>query len=146
MIRIETEVYIKRPPEEVFDYISNFENNPMWQNGMVSAEFTTEGPLRVGSTYVQEAKFLGRPVHSNFTVIAYEPGQMVKATSESGSFPITFTRMVEPKDGGTLVKAIVEGDAGGFYKLAEPLIARMVKRSIDGDYTNLKAILEMSKG
>lgn len=142
MIKIETEIFIKRPSDEVFDYISNFENNPEWQNGMVSAEFTSEGPVDVGSTYVQEARFLNRPVHSKFEVIAYEPGRMVKATTSSGSFPITFTRKVEPQNGGTLITAIVEGYAGGFYKLAEPLLARMVKRSVDGDYANLKAILE----
>jgi uncharacterized membrane protein len=142
MIQIETEIFINRPSQEVFDYISNFENNPKWQNGMVSARFTSEGPFGVGSTYVQEAKFLGRPVHSNFKVIAFEAGRMVKATSESGSFPITFTRIVEPKDSGSQVRAIIEGDAGGFYRLAEPLLARMVKRSVDGDYANLKAILE----
>jgi uncharacterized membrane protein len=142
MIKIQSEVFINHPPEEVFNYISNFENNPEWQSGMVSAKFTTDPPLRVGSKYIQEAKFFSRPVHSNFEVIAYEPGRMVKATSETGSFPITFTRIVEPKDGGSHITAIVEGDAGGFYKLAEPLLARMVKRSVDGDYANLKAILE----
>ena len=142
MLKIEVEVFIKRPSQEVFDYIANFENNPNWQGGMVSAKFTSEGPLQVGSTYVQEAKFLGRPVHSDFEVIAFEPGRMVKATTRSGSFPITFTRMVEPKDGGTQVKAIVEGDASGIYKLTEPLMTFMVKRSVDGDYKNLKAILE----
>ncbi len=142
MLKIEVEVFIKRPSQEVFDYISNFENNPNWQGGMVSAKFTSEGPLQIGSTYVQEAKFLGRPVHSDFEVIAFEPGRMVKATTRSGSFPITFTRMVEPKDGGTQVKAIVEGDASGVYKLTEPLMTFMVKRSVSGDYKNLKAILE----
>jgi hypothetical protein len=72
---------------------------------------------------------------------------MVKATTRSGSFPIfeeTFTRIVEPKDGGTQVHAIIEGDASGIYKLAEPLMARMVKRSVDSDYANLKAVLETS--
>ena len=66
----------------------------------------------------------------------------MKASSTSGSFPITFTRMVEPIDGGTRVTAIVEGDARGFFKLAEPLLARMVRRSVDSDYRNLKRILE----
>jgi hypothetical protein len=39
---------------------------------------------------------------------------MVKATSISGSFPINFTRMVEPVEGGARVSAIIERDAGGF--------------------------------
>jgi hypothetical protein len=40
------------------------------------------------------------------------------------------------------VSAIIEGDASGFFKLAEPLLARVVQRSVDGDYANLKHLLE----
>jgi len=49
---------------------------------------------------------------------------------------------VEPTEGGAYVRAIVEGDATGFFKFAEPLLSRMVKRSVDGDYKNLKRIME----
>jgi uncharacterized membrane protein len=142
MIKVETTVHINRPPHEVFIYLSNFENNPKWQSGMREARFTSEGPLRLGSTYEQVASFLGRPVLSTFEVIGYEPGQMVKATSTSGSFPITFTRMVAAEGEGTRVTAVIEGDASGFFKLAEPLLARFVQRSVDNDYANLKKILE----
>jgi len=142
MIRVEISVFIRRPSEEVFAYLSNFENNPQWQSGMVSARFTIQGPLGVGSTYAQEARFLGRPVHSQFEVIEYEPGRLVKATSTGGSFPITFTRMVSQVEGGTQVEAIIEGDATGFTRPAEPLRAWMVRRSREGDYNNLKSTLD----
>lgn len=33
-----------------------------------------------------------------------------------------------------MVTAIIEGDASGFFKLAEPLLARTVQRSVDSDY------------
>lgn len=142
MIRVETSVHIERNPDDVFDFISNFENNPRWQSGMVSAKFISQAPLRIGSTYSLVAKFLGRPVISTFEVIEYEPNRMIKAASTSGSFPITFTRIVTPHNNGTLVSAIIEGDASGFFKLAEPILGRMVQRSVEGDYRNLKQILE----
>lgn len=142
MIKVETAVQIDRPSEEVFAYISNFENNPEWQSGQLEAKFTSEGPLRVGSTYDQVAKFLGRRIVSTFEVLEFEPDRMVKASSTSGSFPITFTRMVAPSDGGAQVTAIIEGDASGFFKLAEPLLKVMVKNSFETDYQNLKRILE----
>ncbi len=142
MIRVQTSVLVERPPPEVFAFISDFENNPTWQSGMVEAKFTSEGPLGVGSTYAQVAKFLGRRIESTFEVIEYEPNRMVKATSTSGAFPITFTRSVESAKGGTLVTALIQGDASGFFKLAEPLLARLVQRSVDRDYATLKATLE----
>jgi uncharacterized membrane protein len=142
MIQVETSIQINRPAAEVFAYLSNFENNPKWQSGMRSAHFTSEGPLRVGSTYAQLAQFMGRRIESTFEVLEYEPGRRIKATSTAGSFPITFTRIVEPAAGGAQVQAIIEGDATGFFKLAEPLLKRMVQRSVDKDYANLKWLLE----
>ena len=145
MVRITSAISIKRKPEQVFAYLSNFENNPKWQSGMVKARFTSEPPLAIGSTYTQEAKFMGRQVHSNFTVSDYEPGRLVKISTTSGSFPITVTRIVEPAEDGCLVRAIVEGDATGFIKVVEPLMQLMVKRSVDGDYRRLKELLESSE-
>lgn len=142
MIKVSTTITIARSPAEVFGFISNFENNPRWQSGMVAARFTSEGELGVGTTYVQEARFLGRRVESTFKVLDFEPGHLVKASSTAGSFPITFTRIVEPYGGNCRVTAIVEGDASGFFKLAEPLLKPMVARSVREDYKVLKRILE----
>jgi hypothetical protein len=142
MIKIESSILIKRNLDEVFNFITNFENNPKWQSGMVKAKFTSEPPLRVGSTYTQVARFLGRPVDSDFTVIDYEPGHLIKISTTSGSFPITVTRTVESVADGTLVHASVEGDATGFFKIAEPLMRRMVQRSVNQDYEQLKTLLE----
>ena len=69
----------------------------------------------------------------------------VKASTTSGSFPITFTRIVEAHSDGTRFKAIIEGDASGFFKLAEPLLKHMVQRSVEADYRNLKAVAERSE-
>lgn len=68
MTRVATSVVINRPPEEVFEFISNFENNSRWQSGM--------------------------------------------------------------------------REASGFFRLAGPILNRMVQRQVSGDYTNLKELLE----
>lgn len=142
MIQVNVEIKVNRPADEVFNFLSDFENNPKWQNGMKKCTFTSPPPLGMGSTYEQEAKFLGRPILSTFKVIGYEPGKMVKATTISSSFPITFTRRVEPVEGGARVTAVIEGDSSGFFRIAAPLMRWMVNRSIQGDYARLKKLLE----
>jgi uncharacterized membrane protein len=146
MIQVETTVLINKASERVFALISNFENNPLWQSGTVEARFTSEPPLRIGSVYEQTAKFLGRKVISTFEVIAFEPDHMIKATSTSGSFPITFTRSVQATKDGTRVSAVIEGDSSGFFKLAEPILQRLVQSSVDRDYAKLKRVLEIEGG
>lgn len=142
MIRFDVSIEIERPPSEVFGFISDFEKNPLWQSGMVEARFTSPPPLGVGSTYVQVARFLGRRIDSEFRVESFEPGRSVTIQSIGGTFPIRVTRQVEPSRQGSRVSAVIEGEATGVFKLAEPVLRGVVKRTVDGDYARLKELLE----
>ena len=48
----------------------------------------------------------------------------------------------EAVDSGTKVTVITQGEPGGFFKLAEPIVVRMAKRQIETDFANLKDLLE----
>ena len=136
-------VDVGRRPEEVFAYVSDFENNPRWQKGMRSCRWTSPPPHGRGSTYDQVARFLGRDVVSSFEVVEHDPGRQVKITSTAGPFPITETRIVEPLDGGrTRLTAVVEGDASRFFKMAGSALRPLVARSVQGDYERLRDGLE----
>ena len=37
--RVQVEKTVNRPANEVFEFISNFENNPRWQSGIQEARF-----------------------------------------------------------------------------------------------------------
>jgi len=143
MISTTTSVEIDRPAGEVFAFASEFPNNPRWQQGMRSCRWTSDPPLRVGSTYDQQARFLGRDIVNSFQVTELEPGRRVSFESTGGTFPIAVTRTVEPlgPDRSRFTEA-VEGDARGFFRIAEPLLRLMVKRSIGRDFPRLKRLLE----
>lgn len=140
-MKITQTITIDVPPSKVFDFISNFENNPKWQNGMKSCKIIDNQPLGIGQTYDQIAEFLGKTIVSTFQVIEFDPGHLVKATTIKSSFPITFTRIVEG-DSTSHVTAIVEGDSKGFFKIFSPIMTWMVKSSIKKDYERLKVLLE----
>ncbi len=142
MIKVYANIKINRHHQEVFDYISNFENNPKWQGGMVDARFTSAGPLQKGSTYDQTAKFLGKEVITSFLVTEFHESKKIKIESQSSTFPITVTRSVTPVENGTSVSAEVVGAPGKYYKIINPLLKWMVHRSVNADYKRLKKILE----
>ena len=143
MTKTVVDIDIMQPSDEVFAYITNFENNPKWQNGMKSCKFTSAGPLDVGTTYEQVARFLGRTIVTKFEVVEYEPNRMIKFVSRESTFPLRITRSVKPIDGGTRVHAVIEGEPTGFlFKLLGPLLNRLVSRSINRDYAQLKRLLE----
>lgn len=142
---VEVSIDIARPAHEVFEFMSDFTNNPRWQRGMKTCTITSDPPLGLGSTYDQVAEMAGREIVSSFEVVAYEPGRMVKATTTQSTFPITFTRMVEPTADGCRVSAVVEGDASGVFRLLAPVMPMMVRRSITRDYATLKELLEADR-
>ena len=144
-MKLTSSVEIDRPPEEVFAVISDFSRNPDWQKGMMSARWISEPPARVGSTYEQVARFLGRDVVTIFEVTAHEPGRSVTIESRESSFPVTVTRSVEPlgRDRSRVTAHIV-GEPGSFFRLFGPLLRAMAQSSVRGDYERLRRLLETS--
>lgn len=143
MIEVVVSVEVARPADEVFAYLADWSNNPQWQDGMVACTWTSEPPLQVGSTYDQEARFLGRPIVSSFEVVEHEPGRRVRIVTTQSTMPLDITREVEPLDEGrTRVTATIRGGPEGLLSLADPLTERMVRRNVEADYARLKALLE----
>jgi uncharacterized membrane protein len=143
MITTRIDISIACPAAQVVARLSDFEKNPTWQNGMKSCTWITDPPLRIGSRYDQKAQFAGCDINSVFEVIEYEPGRRVRATTVRGTFPIAFTRWVEPIDDSTTrVQVIIEGDSTGLFRSLEPVMAPMVRRSIRKDYERLKVLRE----
>lgn len=142
-MEIHASVEIDRPAREVFTVLADFERNPEWQQGMRSARWTSDPPVGVGSTYDQEARFLGRDVMTSFEVVDYQPGQSITIESRQSTFPIRVTRSVEPMGSGrTRVTAHISGGPGGVMRIFQPIVKRIAQRSIRRDYQRLRNVLE----
>ena len=97
----------------------------------------------MGTTYTSVSRLLGRRLESDIEYTAYEPNKRVAGKVTSGPIPFQFETTFEPAaEGGTKVTTGGEGDVGGFFKLAEPIVARMLKRQFETDIANLKDLLE----
>ena len=132
--------HIQRPADEVAEFFFDATNNPTWQKGMRRCEWETPGPIEVGSTYLQEASFLGRTITSRFVVTEYTPGSSITIATLESTFPIMVTRTVEPTGPAACrVHARISGGPGGIFRLAAPLIRRVAQRSVDADYDRLVA-------
>lgn len=142
MIEVTVDIDVDRPPDEVFAYWSDWTNNPRWQDGMERCTWTSEPPLQMGSTYDQEARFLGRPIVSSFEVVEYEPDRRLRIRTTRSTIPLDITREVAPRpDGGTTLHATIRGQPTGLLGLLEPLTQRMVARNVRRDYARLERLL-----
>ena len=142
MARFECSTTIKRPVDEVFAVLSDFSNGAKWASGAPEpAVKTSEGPIGVGTTWRAFGKVVGRRFESDITYTEFEPDRRI-ALAATKPFPTTSTVTLEPVADGTRVSQTVEGEPGGFFKLAEPLVVTMAKRQFQNDLDNLRDLME----
>lgn len=144
MIEFEKSIFINRPQQEVFDFVTNLNNDPKWQSTIESVEQTSNGGIGTGSTWRYNVKFLGRNVNSEIEMTSYDPPTEASVKAIGGPVPFENTYKFESVDGGTQMSIIGKGDLGGFFKLAEGLVRKQLLKQMDADANTLKAVLEGS--
>lgn len=143
MIRFEESAVIERPVADVFALAADPTNDPLWASAVAEARQTSEGPLRVGTTFEQVLRLLGRRLEIRFEVTEYEPNRTLHIGRFSGRLRSAVgQRTFEPASAGTRVTFAAEGASGLFLNLLEPLVTAAARRAVRRDLANLKAVLE----
>ena len=146
MPTITQSVTVNRPVEEVWHFISNFENATRWSRGVLEARQTSDGPLGAGSTLQTVVKAFGRRRTADYLVTEYEPNHAFAFEVTAGPMTSRARYSVEPAGAGTRLTASGEAQARGLYKLLGPVLVRTLERHSQDDLSNLKRILEASPG
>ncbi|MCP3996625.1 MAG: hypothetical protein GY722_16440 [bacterium] len=138
---VKVQVEISAKPEDVFDYIADLSNNPEWQSGVDTTEWTSEPPIAVGSSWQQTLDDGGVVV---YVVTTFDPGRSITFKTESGPAVVgTITRTVQKLDiERCRVRMELTGKAKGWRVVLTPLLRRAIRSSIGSDYRRLKKRLE----
>lgn len=143
MIKIEHSVLINRPTEEVFTFVTEVENEPKWIGEVAEVRRTSNGPMGVGSTYDNIVHFLGRRIVDPHEVVQYEPNRKFAFKSNSGQIKFQGSQTYEAVDDNTTrFTFVASGETGSLFKLAEPIVSRMINRQWETNVANLKELLE----
>ena len=142
MYTFESSLFINRPPQEVFDFLTNPANDPQWRSSAVSGEWTSEGPVGVGSTFRSVDKFLGRKIESTNEVTIWDPPNQFSSKSVGGSMPFEGTMKLESKENGTQLTLGGQAELGGLFKIAEGLAGKQIEKQLVADFDALKLVME----
>ncbi|MBA2534127.1 MAG: SRPBCC family protein [Rubrobacter sp.] len=143
-MRAEESVEIDRPVGEVFAYAADPEHFPEW-SGIIIEVHKEEpgGTIAQGDRFTTVSKFLGRRFETPFVVTVREPNRRHSHRSTGGPLPQEYTSTFEETaGGGTRMMQVVEGEPGGFFRLAGALLERAVRRQFRADLGTLKDFLE----
>jgi uncharacterized protein YndB with AHSA1/START domain len=142
MAKMEATVVINRPVEDVFAYIAVVGNWPQWNTSMMEAEQTSEGPVGLGAKFRGVNQFMGQRMEWTSEITTYELNKKLGQKILSGPMSIAQSITLEAVESGTKFTLFGEGETGGVFKLAEPIVNRAMQRQMEGNVANLKDILE----
>jgi uncharacterized protein YndB with AHSA1/START domain len=142
VVRAEESIFVERPIEEVFAYLTDLERVPEWQTNVLFLQLQSTGSLRPGAQLVELRKFLGRKVESVVLVTEYEPPHRYTIKVQSGPIPFEISNVLSESGGGTRIDAAVEGEPGRFFGLVEWRVVKAVERELWNSLATLKDVLE----
>jgi uncharacterized protein YndB with AHSA1/START domain len=129
-MRIEQTFTVRRPPPEVFAYMTDPANLASWQTSKVSVEPLTDGPPRLGYRIKERTRVGLREWDQVVEFTEFDPGRALSTHIVEGSVPVdgrwTFQ---DDGAGGTSVRFVAEGALTGPMRLLEPVLRRGIARS-----------------
>ena len=144
-MRVEREVEIARPPEEVFDFVADARNDPRWCSRVELCEQVAGDGPGLGARYRARHRptRLKPAAELSIEVVGFEPGRRIdwRQEDDDGVFKVTY--VVEPAEGGTRFTQRDEIE----WKLPRPLqliAGRLLPRHIEEQMAALKGLLEPS--
>lgn len=146
MIRIEGDIVIGRPVEDVFDCVAAERNEPKYNIQMRRVEKLSEGPIGLGTRYRAEVANGGRLVSMVIEYTAFERPRRLASKTTMSSMDIGYTLTFEPVPEGTRMGWSGEIEPHGTLRLIAPLVAWMGRRQELRIWTGLKGLLEGKEG
>jgi uncharacterized protein YndB with AHSA1/START domain len=137
----EHSVRINRPPDTVFAFFADSENDPQWRP--LVREISRNGPIGPGVTYRQRiAGPGGRSVPADFEITSYEPHTHLAFRVTTGPVRPSGDYSFRPVAGGTEVTLALSAQLSGVKKL---LLSRPMQKAMDSEVAGLdraKQVLE----
>ena len=145
MPRFQRQTVIERPVEEVFDFVTDARNEPLYNPRILSVEKKTSGPIGRGTRFVLLSKAMGRSTAVEYEITAYERPRLMRSRTIRGLpfMDVESTETFEPVRDGTRMRWVWEIKSRGLTgRLVAPILARMLGRRLEGAFANIKGISE----
>lgn len=140
-VDVAPEIIVSRPRDEVAKFMFHPKNDLRWMSGIVKNRPFEDGPLKKGLRIEQVSTFLGREFAYIVEVIGADDDTFVEMAVEQ-PFPMTMRYELSDEGKSTRVRIRARGEPGGVFRLAKPLLASMLKKSLAKDLGKLKTVVE----
>jgi carbon monoxide dehydrogenase subunit G len=143
MIRIEESTQISRPRDEVFDFLTNVDNLPKWQSGVVQSRRLTQGAVRVGFQYEEVVKVGPWKLNAVCTVTDLKANERFAFQMKtSGPLDCDGRFDLQPAAGGTRLTISGSARLKGVWRLMQPVFGGDLRKETRTELATIKLLLE----
>lgn len=129
MYTFEKSIFINRPQQEVFDFVTNPANATQWESTTESAEWISDGPPGVGSTINVVIKLGWLKITTELEITDWNPFNMYSYKGSDSNLQAGSKIKFEANENGTQVTQNSQIEGVGLMKLLEGLFGRQAKKS-----------------
>lgn len=145
MAAVDGSILIRRPVEEVFDFVADQRNEPSYNPGMTRVEKTTPGPIGAGTLWHVVTTSGKRSTPFELEVTEYRRPSRLGSVTRMATMDITGALTFVPDADGTLMSWSWDLRPKRMLKLATPLIAAVGRRQEQRIWSSLKQCLEAGR-
>ena len=146
-MRIEQTFQVAKPPEKVFDYLTDPSNLRAWQTSKTRVEVLTDGPPRLGFRVRERTKPPGVKEFEQLVEFTdFDRPHRVHTHIVEGPQPIDGTWTFSPAGDGTRVDFVAQGPLQGAMRFAQPIVRRIIARQFAQYHENLRRNVEGAGG
>jgi hypothetical protein len=125
---VEGEVTIRRPVEEVFDFVADERNEPRFNRRMRRAELVSEGPIGLGTCFVAEMSKKGRPFEMLIEFTDYDRPRRIGSVTHMSWMDTSGAVSFDTVPEGTRMCWSWDLQPKGVLKLLTPILAEIGRR------------------
>lgn len=143
MLTVEESIVFNKPRSEVWDFMTDPENVPVYSSNIVEYEKVSGENDEVGRVCRGAVKVAGRRLELTDKLVEVEKGRRGKLVSEDATIPYSLELIYDDEGEGTKLTWHQEMESlKGVFKFADPIVLRLYARDVRSNLEKAKTILE----
>lgn len=143
MLTVEESIVINHPRQQVWEFMIDPDNVPVYSSNVVEYELVSGGKQEVGRVCRGVVKVAGRRLDLTDELVEVESGRGGRLVSKDATIPYTLSFRYEDEGEGTKVTWHQEMESlKGVFKFADPIVLKLYARDVRSNLEKAKTILE----
>ncbi len=143
MLTVDESIVINRPRSEVWDFMIEPENVPVYSSNIIEYELISGEKDKAGRKCRGAVKVAGRRLELTDEMVECEEQRRAKTVSEDATVPYSLEISYEDEGDGTKITWHQEVESlKGVFKFADPIVMKLYSRDVRSNLDKAKTLLE----